>query len=753
MKNYFLLILLCCCVNVVYGRHIIGGEITYQCNGNGDYTFTMFVYRDCNSGGADFDDPAIITIYQELNGLYTEAATFDAPLRSVENVPMPDDPCTELPSVCVEKGTYRFARNLPTTSQQVTYHVVYQRCCRNNTIANLNDPGSQGATYTLTLTPEVLRFNDAECNSTPTFDNFPPTIICAGFPLEFDHRATDDNPADQLIYKFCSPIQGGGLAGSPGFEGSATDCNGVSPNPACPPPFDNVNFTFPTYSPENPVGGDPEITIDPLTGLITGIPNVQGQFVVGVCVEEYRNGILLSTVSRDFQFNVTNCEPTVAAIIAADEVQAGNQYIVTSCGENDVFFDNQSVQRENIEEFFWTFDSDSDGITETYTEWSPTISFPDTGFYQGSLILNPGLACADTAFISLNIYPAIYADYSYSYDTCIAGPVTFTDASFSDAGPNTITDWLWDFGDGNTSTVQNPVHTYQIPGNFPVSLTVTDINGCMITEIIPLPYFPAPSVIIVEPSEFLGCEPAEIFFNNLSVPIDSTYDIIWDFGDGNTSSAISPTHTYTEPGVYDVSIAVTSPIGCFAEDNFENYITILISPDAGFSFTPTSLNTFERTATFTDASENADRWFYQFGESGNSFEQNPVYVFPDTGIQVITQIVTNLNGCTDTAIQVVDVIPEVRYFLPNAFTPNYDDLNDEFLGVGIFDGMRNFEMQIWNRWGELMFETSDPSEGWNGQKHNSGGRISPNGVYVYRAFYVNPRGRPIELRGFATLVK
>ena len=752
MKKISLLILLCFFISGASARHIIGGEITYVCNGDGDYTFTMFVYRDCLSGGADFDDPAVITIYREVNGSYSEFVTFEAPLRTIESIPLPEDPCTTLPAVCAQKGTYRFARNLPTTNQQVTYHVVYQRCCRNNTIANLNDPGSQGVTYTLSLSPEVLRLNDAECNSTPTFNNFPPIVICAGFPVEFDHSATDINTTDQLVYRFCSPEQGGGLAGSPGFGGLPTDCNGVAPSPACPPPFPGVNFTFPTYSPTNPMGGDPQVRIDPTTGLITGIPNVLGQFVVGVCVEEYRNGSLLSTVSRDFQFNVTNCEPTVAAVITSDEVRAGNEYIVISCGENDVFFDNQSVQRENIEEFFWTFDTNGDGVTENFTEWSPTISFPDTGFYQGSLVLNPGLNCADTALISLNIYPAIYANYTYAYDTCIAGPVTFTDASFSDAGPNTIVDWFWEFGDGNTSSEENPVHTYSIPGNFPVSLTVTDINGCMITEIIPLPYFPAPAVIIIEPSTFIGCEPAKIFFNNLSVPIDSTYDIIWDFGDGNTSSEISPTHLYEEPGIYDISIQITSPIGCFAESNFNDYITILISPDAGFSFTPESLNTFERTATFTDESLNADRWFYQFGESGVSFEQNPVYVFPDTGIQVITQVVTHPSGCTDTAVQTLDVIPQVRYFLPNAFTPNFDDLNDEFLGVGIFEGMRDFEMQIWNRWGELMFDTNDPFEGWNGQKQNSG-RISPNGVYVYRAYYVNPRGRPIELKGYATLVK
>ena len=81
-----------------------------------------------------------------------------------------------------------------------------------------------------------------------------------------------------------------------------------------------------------------------------------------------------------------------------------------------------------------------------------------------------------------------------------------------------------------------------------------------------------------------------------------------------------------------------------------------------------------------------------------------------------------------------------------------DDLNDEFVGVGIFDGMRNFKIQIFNRWGEQVFAATDPNIGWNGQKNNSG-KLSPAGVYVYQASFFNPRGQLIELSGYATLIK
>ena len=103
-------------------------------------------------------------------------------------------------------------------------------------------------------------------------------------------------------------------------------------------------------------------------------------------------------------------------------------------------------------------------------------------------------------------------------------------------------------------------------------------------------------------------------------------------------------------------------------------------------------------------------------------------------------------------IQVIDVVPKVAYFLPNAFTPNNDTVNDLFFGKGFFEGMQNFSMTIWNRWGEQVFETGDPNEGWNGQKNNNG-EYSPAGVYVVIVTYTGPRGDDVLLKGFATLVK
>ncbi|MFK8105031.1 MAG: PKD domain-containing protein [Saprospiraceae bacterium] len=731
-------VLLFCCVTPLSAKHIIGGEITYVCNGGGVYTFTMKIYRDCSSDGADFDSPAFIGIYRGSTFLGKLDVNIDG---GINNIPPVIKPCLILPEgICVQEAVYTFQATLPTVSQ--SYHIVYQRCCRNNTITNIVDPGDSGATYTVELTPEA----QGVCNNSPTYDSFPPIVICAGESIDFDHGATDPD-GDQLVYEFCSPLLGGGNNGLQDPFVAAT-CIGIRPDPPCGPPFDDVEFLVPAYSALEPMGGSPLITIDPNTGFISGIPTNLGQYVVGVCVSEFRNGQLLSQVRRDFQFNVANCQPTVVAEIQHDELIGDQEYVINSCGTNTVEFVNESFQEAFITDFFWEFEIN--GVTETFTEWSPTITFPGLGTYEGILALNPGEDCGDTARIFVNVFPDINADFSFVYDTCVAGPVDFTDLSTTGSG--TMTNWDWDFGDGNFSTDQNPSHLFQSPGLQEVTLTVTDINNCQesLTQIVN--WFPVPPVLIIEPTTFLGCEPLPIFFNNLSSPIDSTYDIVWDFGDGNTSGAVSPTHIYEEEGIYTIGLQVTSPIGCYIDTIFPNWITVRPSPVADFTYTPRNPSNFNPTVNFIDQSIDAILWDWTFDDLDFSLEQNPTYTFPDTGFHEVRLVVTHPSGCQDTAIQRIDVEPQIRYFLPNAFTPNSDALNDDFLGKGYFDGLSNFRMTIWNRWGELVFESRDPNIGWNGQKNNAG-KQSPSGVYVCLVTFIGPRGTTTELKGFATLIR
>lgn len=730
---------------IVSAKHIIGGVITYEHKGNGKYLFTMRIYRDCNGGGAPFDgdngdNGAIINIFSENNGNYKRVFDTRVKLDDKDKIQPPNYPCISLPpNVCAEEGVYQFEYTIPNFPSDLSYHVVYQRCCRNNTITNIVKPGDAGATYEIVITPEAQKVG----SSSPVFKNFPPTIICGNIPFSFDHSATDVD-GDSLYYRFCSPLYGGG----PDTNNNFSDCRlGARPDPLCPPPYDTVIYKLP-FSSTKPLGAN-AARIDPKTGFLDGQVNQLGQYVVGICVEEYRNGVLLSKVFRDFQFNIAVCNILVKAAVQNDTIVA-KRIIVNSCGTANVKFTNESTDKSKISAYQWDFTIL--GQVKSFKEENPTVSFPGLGKYNGRLIANPGLKpCTDTAYLEVNVYPDIEAKFRYTYDTCVAGPVKFTDLSTTGSGQ--LTSWKWEFRDGRTSSLQNPQNIYNAPGNYDVRLTVKDINGCKETATKVVRYFPVPATIIVKPDTAKGCQPLNIRLNNLSSPIDNTYKFDWDLGDGTKSTDLSPRHTYKDIGTYSVKLNLTSPIGCATSASFPSLIEVRGSPTAGFSFTPDKLSNFQNTATFVDESKNAINWTWQFDEvGGSSVLRNPVYTFRDTGFHIIRQIVTHLSGCRDTMTKTIDVEPLVTYFLPNAFTPNFDGRNDEFRGTGNLFGMTDFKMMIFNRWGERVFETTDPKEGWNGRIKNTGD-VGIEGVYVYMVTFTGPRNKLFSYKGYATLLK
>lgn len=728
------------------GAHIVGGEMTYECVGTGQYVVTMSVYRDCFSGGALFDNPARISIFR-VNNATGQTTLLDTLAVTRGQIVRLDDivnPCLTIPpNICVEGTTYSIGvLNLP-VDPNVTYVIAYQRCCRNNTISNILDPGDSGSTYTVSIGPEA----QASCNSSPVFQAFPPTVICSGFPLEFDHSATDAD-GDSLVYEFCNPLLGGGVFGTPQTGGDPTALNGVAPNPAAPPPYDPVAFLGPAYSAANPMAGDPQITIDPNTGLITGTPQILGQFVVGVCVREYRNGVLIGTVRRDFQFNVTVCQPNVNAAIQADEQIDDKSFALTVCGQNTVDLVNLSTEEQFIDTYEWTFFVESD--TQSFDTRDVTVTFPDTGLYEGVLILNEGLICADTASVFIRIFPPLFSNFNFDYDTCEVGPVSYSNLSFSEGGP--IVRYDWDFADGAISQEENPIHRFSGSGEWEVLLEIEDVNGCITDTAQIIPWYPLPTVLSAAPINARGCQPLTVTFDALSFPISPEYTTLWEFGDGNSSEDYAPTHQYEEVGLYDVSLRVISPIGCSDSALYEELIFVKPSPIAGFDFSPKTLSNFNSTVSFQDLSTDGEAWQYQMGNEATIYEREPVYTFQDTGLMRVMQIVARTNGCIDTAIQFLDIVPEIRYFLPNAFTPNQDNKNDDFLGVGYFVGIQQFRMTIWNRWGELIYEADDPNAGWNGRKDNTGD-FAPQGVYVYLIEFLGPRGKPYSFKGYVTLLR
>lgn len=735
-----------------FGRHIIGSDFYYTCKsgqvgGNTrTYDLSLTIYRDCyNPEGSPFDPDATFGIYSFENNRYSYVRQFVVNHGPINKVSPDNNPCLIVPgNVCVEQSTYSFSVSLPIIDGK--YIIYYMRCCRNNTIINLIAPNNTGATFYIEISAEA----QVACDNSPRFKSFPPIVICADFPLAIDHSAIDAD-GDSLTYEFCTPLAGGGNgAGNPG---GGAGCDAIRPNPLlCAPPFKYVNFFAPIFSTSDPMG--PGILgLNAFTGELTGHPKDLGQYVMGICVNEYRNGKLIGSIHRDFQFNVGVCEQAVTAKVQAD-TSIGKKFEINFCGDRTVNLKNASFREEYIKTYSWEFTSKSNPAAPTVSssDKDPTIVFPEVGEYTGLMIVNKNaLICSDTAFVNLKIIPSdLKADFDFIYDKCSSTPIQFTDRSSGVQTP--IKKWIWDFKDGLMSSLKSPAHLFKRPGNYPIKLTVTDGKSCKSEKIKDLAYFPAPEVLDILPNKFRACVPADIHFDNLSIPLDSNYKVEWDFGDGTKIKSQHADHRYTKPGSYSISLSITAPSGCITTESFPSFVHMQAGPEAEFDFSPKEITLLNPTVNFTNQSASALSVSWDFGDNQSTNLKNPSHKYRDTGWYKVIQTARHENGCVDTASKWLRIGLNISYFLPNAFTPNNDGVNDIYKGTGSTAGMTDFKMRIFNRWGEQVYFSEDPAGGWNGRKNNKGA-IQSNGVYVCQVLYKDDKGDLKELKSFATLIR
>lgn len=310
-KQIIFLLVLSLCVYPAWSAHIIGGNMTYRCFANNVFEFSLQLYRDCNCiNCADFDQEANIGVYRcgnvincgslsQLNSIIS----ISAPLISRSTVLNPDIPGFQFPNQCIEQGVYRFTLTLPPSSE--VYYVAHQRCCRPETLSNVTNPRNVG----MTIYTEIQSNAAAVCNNSPIFRESISPVFCLGETFEIDHRASDFD-GDSLVYSICSALKGAGLAGGPEMPGANSKaCNGIIPTPACPPPYNFVDYAS-GFSGGNPLGPGSQFSINPQSGLITVNPTIAGHFLVAICVEEYRNGVLINTSSREFTYLAAACQST-----------------------------------------------------------------------------------------------------------------------------------------------------------------------------------------------------------------------------------------------------------------------------------------------------------------------------------------------------------------------------------------------------------------------------------------------------------
>lgn len=300
----------------------------------------------------------------------------------------------------------------------------------------------------------------------------------------------------------------------------------------------------------------------------------------------------------------------------------------------------------------WNF---GDGSTSTTTNAVKAFSAP--GNYVVRLQQTYSY-CTDSFSKPIKILPQPTAAYTANTTFQCKPPLT---VQFTDASLNAI-NWQWAFGDGATSTLQNPSHTYTAFGDYDVSLIVTNTLGCTDTLLLPGFIKIRKPVISFPGFPQLGCVPYTTIFSASINTLDNVTSYLWDFGDGATSTATTPTHTYPLQGTYNVSLTIITSTGCTEQYVLNYAINAGRKPIISFTALPNPVCAFSNVQ-FTSTVSEGDTWQWNFGDGTTSNGQNPVHQYTDTGTYNVTLTVTN-NGCPETLLKTafVKVNPPIAKF-------------------------------------------------------------------------------------------
>lgn len=353
--------------------HIVGGEMHYDHLGNDSFKISLYLYVDCingSPGALAIDSIASIGIFYGHAPIMPAYKTLTVNRQNPERVKGINYNCLVPPTnVCVDRYSYVARVKLPDNPKG--WIIAYQRCCRNRTVLNVFNQNSTGTTVWTTI-PERKKHGN---NSSARFVKLPPNFLCKDKPFSFNHVAKDPD-GDSLVYRLCKPWAG------------ASDLDPY-PRPPGNPPYSRITLNN-GYSVFNFMNGDPNLEIDRLTGKLTCTPRRLGQYVVGICVQEYRDGVFINSTTRDFQFNVIDCEFDVVSAFTFPEQEC----------DRTVKFSNES---EGAVKYRWNF-GDPFASDDTSNLENPSYQYTRNGKHTVQLIAASD-DCADTFYQEFFVEP------------------------------------------------------------------------------------------------------------------------------------------------------------------------------------------------------------------------------------------------------------------------------------------------------------------------------------------------------------
>jgi gliding motility-associated-like protein len=417
-------------------------------------------------------------------------------------------------------------------------------------------------------------------------------------------------------------------------------------------------------------------------------------------------------------------------------------------------------QVRNAESYIWDFGDGSPqvGPLPAATGYTQSHTFNSVGTYQVMLIAIDPATCnvRDTSYINIRVgdLRAILDFNAQKIGPCTSFQYQFNNTSLAPPSrPFTDTSFVWDFGDGSPTVVSGltpaVTHTFPAPGTYNVILTLKDTAYCNNPDSDTLQLNVAANVDARFETPSTGCVPYTAVFDNTSVA-GQTW--LWDFGDGNTSTAFEPTHTYNTPGTYTVTLTATDPNTCNVTDTETKTITVYSIPVADFTYTPFP-NPVENTPHFFTNNSSPDavlfKWDFGDGDTLRTTSRAVVeHQYNATGTFNACLIAFNVAGCSDTLCRQVETLITPVVDVPNAFTPQSGDINSKVMVRGF--GIAKMRFIIWNRWGQKVFETGNRFDGWDGKVK---GQLQPMDVYAYTLDVEFFDGTKTTKKGDITLIR
>jgi len=633
MKKIVFIILLAFCFLQSFAAHIKGGFFTYEYLGSGinnpgylRYKITLTIYSSPNptigpGPSTQIWDPINYTIFQGNNSTpfatvsvsitnqYVLSKLFSSPCITGSNLTGP-----YYHVIIYELNNYE----LPPSADG--YTISYQKCCRLNNMDNITGSGSFGNTWSIHIPGSTAPVSNADHNSSPVFPINDTILVCQNNFFTFPFGTIDPN-GDSLSYSFCYAYEGGSTVN-------------VNPNPSSNPPYASVMYS-PPFSGTQPLGSG--VTINPVTGLISGIapPIINtGEYVITVCIKEYRNGIYFADSRKELHIRVKDCNP----------LTANPTFTPVTCDGFTVTLTEASSG--NPTNFFWNFGDPSSGAFNTSNLQVPTHTFTDTGVFNIKLVVSIAGQCIDSVTKPIKVYPGFFPKIAVS-GQCKNTPIQFTDLTTATFGsPNS---WLWNFGDNgsptNTSTLKNPTHIYATINSYNVHFVVTSNKGC--SGIVDTTILITDKPVLSVTNDTLIC-----VIDTLQLNAVGNGSFVWS-PNYNISNVNIPNPLVSPDVTTTYRVTLTDPFGCTGSDSVKVRVVNNVT-----QFAPNDTTICKTDGVLLRLT--SDALYYQWTEipAGNTLNdpriKNPVAT-PVTN--TIYRVVGSIGKCTAQNDIRINVVP------------------------------------------------------------------------------------------------